>query len=42
MLTLSMKLIASSASTELAIEDTSLLDLEDRMLVKHTGCPKLS
>ena len=37
-----MKWIASSESAELAVEDASLLDLEDGMIVKHSGCPKLS
>ena len=30
------------ASMELAVEDASLLELEDGMIVKHSGCPKLS
>ena len=43
MLNLSTKWIASSVSVELAIEDSSLLDLEDdRMIVKCNGCLKLS
>ena len=39
---LEYKWIASSTSTELAIKDAFLLDLRDRMIVKHSGCPKLS
>ena len=34
------EVITSSMIVELAI--TSLLDLEDGMIVKHSGCPKLS
>ena len=42
MLNLSMKWIVSFLSVELAVKDASLLDLEDGMIVKHSGCPKLS
>ena len=42
MLNLSMKGIASFVKAELAIKGASLLDLEDRMIVKHSGHPNLS
>ena len=37
-----LKWIASSVSTELAVKDISLLDLEYEMIVKQSRCPKLS
>ena len=37
-----MKWITSSVRMELAIEDAYLSDLEDGIIVKHSGCPKLS
>ena len=42
MLNLSIKWIASSKRAELAIENDSLLNLEDRMIVKHSGYSSLS
>ena len=42
MLNLSMKWIESSIIEKLAVKDASLLDLEDGMIVKHSGYLKLS